>query len=382
VVYRRISGLVMVDSAELFEAISHPVRIKILKILERQPASFASLKRQLGIDSSGNIDHHLKKLGELVAVREDGLYGLTDAGKEALLSIDAVETWAEMERRRVKMFRKMPREAFAVGLLEICSSTALIFWFFLPLMQLPATRDSLWGYVFFGALLLTGFRSGIGVFLRLRWSWTMVLAKSALIMSMSLFLLDYIWKPGAFTQSSYVALLYLAFVALETATVILALTRRLKDYLGVRSGDKLPYRVLIGSVLCISSGILLILLESAVRFPQALNTPDQASTVFASMSDTSVLCGLLIMVGGVLILLRSSILGPAISIIFGLFPTPLLGIQSIPPWLPQQTTYHAFDLIRGIDQSSPYVFLIAAVVDALPILGGLLALSSVRRIRT
>jgi hypothetical protein len=210
----------------------------------------------------------------------------------------------------------------------------------------------------------------------------MVLAKSALIMSMSLFLLDYIWKPGAFTQSGYVALLYLAFVALETATVILALTRRLKDYLGVRSGDKLPYRVLIGSVLCISSGILLILLESAVRFPQALNTPDQASTVFASMSDTSVLCGLLIMVGGVLILLRSSILGPAISIIFGLFPTPLLGIQSIPPWLPQQTTYHAFDLIRGIDQSSPYVFLIAAVVDALPILGGLLALSSVRRIRT
>jgi len=324
----------MVDSAELFEAISHPVRIKILKILERQPTSFASLKRQLGIDSSGNIDYHLKKLGELVAVREDGLYGLTDAGKEALLSIDAVETWAEMERRRVKMFRKMPREAFAVGLLEICSSTALIFWFFLPLIQLPVTRGSLWGYVFFGALLLTGFRSGIGVFLRLRWSWTMVLAKSALIMSMSLFLLDYIWKPGAFTQSGYVALLYLAFVALETATVILALTRRLKDYLGVRSGDKLPYRVLIGSILCISSGILLILLESAVRFPQALNTPDQASTVFASMSDTSVLCGLLIMVGGVLILLRSSILGPAISIIFGLFPPQLLGIQSIPPWLP------------------------------------------------
>jgi DNA-binding HxlR family transcriptional regulator len=375
----------MVDSAELFEAISHPVRIKILKILERQPASFASLKRQLGIDSSGNIDHHLKKLGELVAVREDGLYGLTDAGKEALLSIDAVETWAEMERRRVKMFRKMPREAFAVGLLEICSSTALIFWFFLPLMQLPFTGDSLWGYVFFGALLLTGFRSGFGVFLRLRWSWTMVLAKSALIMSMSLFLLDYIWKPGAFTQSGYVALLYLAFVALETATVILALTHPLKDYLGI-SKIKLSYRDTFGSLLCISSGILLILLENAVRFllrPSALQPlPDHVSTVFASMSDTSILCGLLIMVGGVLILLRSSILGPAISIIFGLFPTPLLGIKSIPSWLPQQTTYHAFDLIWGIGQSSPSFFLIAAVVDALPIVGGLLVLSNVRKIRT
>jgi len=77
----------MVDSAELFEAISHPVRIRIIKILEKQPTSFASLKRQLRIDSSGNLDFHLKKLGELVAVRADGLYGLTDAGKEALLSI-------------------------------------------------------------------------------------------------------------------------------------------------------------------------------------------------------------------------------------------------------------------------------------------------------
>ena len=378
----------MVDSAELFEAISHPVRIKILKILEKQPTSFASLKRQLGIDSSGNIDHHLKKLGELVAVRKDGLYELTDAGKEALLSIGDVETWTEMERRKVKTLREMPKEAFALGLLEICSSTALVFWFFFPQMQLPFTNDSLWGYIFFGALLLTGFRSGIGVFLRLRWSWTMVLAKSALIMSMSLLLLDYVWKPSAVAQSGYVAFLYLAFVALETVTVILALRHPLKDYLGIIDGAKLPRHKLIGSLLCISSGILLILLENAVRFlirPATLENqllPAQVSTVFVSMSDTSILCGLLIMVGGVLILLKSSILGPAISIIFGLFPTPLLGINSIPSWLPQQTTLHAFDLIWGIGQSSPLFFLIAAVVDALPIVGGLLALSSVRGIRT
>jgi len=387
VVYRRVSGLAMVDPAELFEAISHPERIKILKILEKQPTSFASLKRQLGIDSSGNLDYHLKKLGELVAVRGDGLYGLTDAGKEALLSIDAVETWAEMERRKVKMFRKMPKEAFALGLLEICTA-ALIFLFFLAPGQWPFNgRDSLWGYVFFGALLLTGFRSGLGVFFRWRWSWTMVLAKSALIMSMSLFLLDYIWKPGAVTQSSFVALSYLAFVAAEIAAVILALRRPLKDYLGIINWAKLPRRDLIGSLLCISGGILLILLANAVRFlvlphaPDLQLLPDHVSTVFASMSDTSILCGLLIMVGGVLILLRSSILGAAISIIFGLFPTQLP--LSIPSWLPQQTTHHAFELITGIDKSSAYLFVIAAVVYSLPIVGGLLALSSAwRKIRT
>jgi len=372
----------MVDSAELFEAIAHPVRIKILKILEKQPASFASLKRQLGIDSSGNLDYHLKKLGELVATREDGLYGLTATGKEALMSIGAVEMWTEMERHKIKMFRKMPKEAFVLGSLEICT-TVLIFWFFLALMQLPLSGDSLWGYFFFGALLLTGLRSGLGVFFRWRWSWTMVLAKSTLIMSIGLFLLNYTWKPGAVTQSSLVALSYLAFVPAEMAAVILALRRPLKDYLGVRNWAKLPRRAILGSLLCISSGILLILLENAVRFPGALNAqrpPDHVSTVFVSMTDTSILCGLLIMTGGVLILLRNTILGAAISMIFAFFPTPL-SPQSIPAWLPQQTTFHVFDLIWGIDPSPAYVFLIAVAVGSLPIIGGLLALASERRFR-
>jgi DNA-binding HxlR family transcriptional regulator len=375
----------MVDPAELFDAIAHPARIRILKALEKRPSSFASLKRQLGIDSSGNLDYHLKKLGQLVTVRQDGLYDLTEAGKEALLSIDAVEMWTEMERQKIKTFTKMPKEALFLGLLEICSSIALIFWFFLPSMQMPFSTDSLWGYIFFGALLLTGFRSGLGIFLRLRWSWTMVLAKSALIFSMSLFLLDYMWKPEAVTQPSLVALSYLAFVAAETAAVILALRGPLKDYLGIINGAKMPHRDLIGSLLCISSGILLILLENVVRFllrPDALKTllPANVSTVFASMSDTSVLCGLLILVGGVLILLRSSVLGLAISIIFGLFPSPLFGTQSIPTWLPQQTTFHAFDLIWGMGQPSPYVFWIALAVHSLPIVGGLLALAGARRL--
>jgi len=88
------------------------------------------------------------------------------------------------------------------------------------------------------------------------------------------------------------------------------------------------------------------------------------------------------MVGGVLILLRSSILGALISIIFGFFP-PYLHSQYIPPPLPQQFTYHALELIVGIGGSSPYVLLIAAAVGSLPIVGGLLALYSVwRKIRT
>jgi DNA-binding HxlR family transcriptional regulator len=355
----------MADAAELFEAIAHPVRIKILKILEKQDSSFASLKRQLDLASSGNLDFHLKKLGELITVREDGLYGLTQAGREALLSIEAVETWTEMERHKTKMFTKVPKEALSLALLEICTTISILL-FFLTLVQLPMSPANLWGFLFFGALLLTGFCSGVGMLIRWNWSWNLALAKSALIMSMSLFLLNYAWKSDSVTQPSSVALCYLAFVAVEIAIVVVALTHPLKDFLGI-SKIKLSYPTAFGSLLCISGGLLLILLEGWRHFPLK---SDLGITVFTSMSDTSILCGLLITVGGVLILTGSTTLGAVISIIFGFFPPPL----------PQQTTYHAYDLIVEMNTSSPYVFLIAVAVGALPIVGGLLALAGTRRL--
>ena len=154
--HRCLKAMALVDSAELFEALSHPVRIEILKILEKQPSSFSSLKKKLGIDSSGNLDHHLKKLSGLVSVRQDGLYGLTDAGKEARLSIDDVEMWTEMEKRKIKMRTQMPREAFFLGLLEFCA-TASLFWFFLAIMQAAS-----WGHA---ALSYIGYKSFVTHFL-------------------------------------------------------------------------------------------------------------------------------------------------------------------------------------------------------------------------
>jgi len=40
--------------AELFETLAHPTRVRILRVLEKQPLSFADLKRVFGIDSSGS----------------------------------------------------------------------------------------------------------------------------------------------------------------------------------------------------------------------------------------------------------------------------------------------------------------------------------------
>jgi len=77
------------DRAELFEALGHPTRIRILQCLAESPLGFAELKKRLDIESGGLLQFHLGKLQELVKVSAERNYALTDEGKEALRSIVA-----------------------------------------------------------------------------------------------------------------------------------------------------------------------------------------------------------------------------------------------------------------------------------------------------
>lgn len=79
------------SEASLFEAISHDTRIRALFLLRNDALGFSELKHQLGIKSSGNLQHHLVKLGILIELNE-GLYSLSDHGREAILAIEAVRT--------------------------------------------------------------------------------------------------------------------------------------------------------------------------------------------------------------------------------------------------------------------------------------------------
>lgn len=72
---------------DLFEAISHETRIHALFALRDGPIGFANLKRELGISSSGNLQHHIRKLGRLIHTDAAGNYDLTDQGKEAVIAI-------------------------------------------------------------------------------------------------------------------------------------------------------------------------------------------------------------------------------------------------------------------------------------------------------
>ncbi len=55
---------------KIFQALKHPIRRRILRELESQPATFTELLKSLGIDN-GLLNYHLNNLNELITrVRE------------------------------------------------------------------------------------------------------------------------------------------------------------------------------------------------------------------------------------------------------------------------------------------------------------------------
>jgi len=87
--------------AELFEALGHPIRVKILRALETKPMGFAELKKEVGIESSGHLEFHLRKLSGLVGTIPEGSYALTDDGREAIRVLSLTSSGSEGIAARV-----------------------------------------------------------------------------------------------------------------------------------------------------------------------------------------------------------------------------------------------------------------------------------------
>jgi DNA-binding HxlR family transcriptional regulator len=81
-----------------FDAVSHPIRIKILEMLADKPMSFAELKRKLDIRSSGKLDFHLKKLDGLITIDENGKYVITKEGQAALQAVITIRKYGWQKR--------------------------------------------------------------------------------------------------------------------------------------------------------------------------------------------------------------------------------------------------------------------------------------------
>ncbi|MDH5713089.1 MAG: winged helix-turn-helix domain-containing protein [Candidatus Bathyarchaeota archaeon] len=130
--------------SELFEKISHPTRVKILKLLKASPLSFSQLKNNLGIESSGNVDHHLKKLGDLIYLDSDGLYKISDEGKEAMRAIKSIESsFAVKETYPVAQSRRI----FGVLLMLLA-----IFTFAVTIMAVAVIPESMTSQQLIGLL--------------------------------------------------------------------------------------------------------------------------------------------------------------------------------------------------------------------------------------
>jgi DNA-binding transcriptional ArsR family regulator len=72
------------DRYLIFQVLSHPARVKILALLEGNDLTFSSLKQELRMESSGQLQHHLQKMSGLISVESNGSYLLTWVGKRAL----------------------------------------------------------------------------------------------------------------------------------------------------------------------------------------------------------------------------------------------------------------------------------------------------------
>ncbi|MGA2663603.1 MAG: winged helix-turn-helix domain-containing protein [Nitrososphaerales archaeon] len=115
--------------AEVFEALGHPVRIRILRILETGPLGFNELKKAVGIESSGHLQFHLGKLSHLVSTDASGAYALTEDGKEALRIIDLSrnESGGAASGRRVLRAPALKAIVACLLVLVIVLSAAAVF---------------------------------------------------------------------------------------------------------------------------------------------------------------------------------------------------------------------------------------------------------------
>ncbi|MEM2511667.1 MAG: helix-turn-helix domain-containing protein, partial [Ignisphaera sp.] len=91
----------MVSDSEDFEdkiyiALSHKLRRDIIKLLaERKKMAFSELMKELGVDDTGTLTFHLRKLVGLITKISSGEYTLTNLGKKAydiMMNMERVET--------------------------------------------------------------------------------------------------------------------------------------------------------------------------------------------------------------------------------------------------------------------------------------------------
>jgi DNA-binding HxlR family transcriptional regulator len=103
----------------LFEALSHPFRVKIIIALHQNKLTFGELKRALDITSSGHLTFHLTKLEALVNCNTQGRYMLTDEGHEAIRLMHTMNNvnMAQLTNRESRVNKRMQVIIASLGII-------------------------------------------------------------------------------------------------------------------------------------------------------------------------------------------------------------------------------------------------------------------------
>jgi hypothetical protein len=83
----------------IFNALRHPIRRRILRMLEEKPSTYTEVLNGLGIDN-GLLNYHLDSLRELVTKGGDDRYTLSDYGRATLSINRRIEDPPETDMRK------------------------------------------------------------------------------------------------------------------------------------------------------------------------------------------------------------------------------------------------------------------------------------------
>jgi DNA-binding transcriptional ArsR family regulator len=89
----------------MFMSLKHPVRRKILRILDLKPSTFTEILQQIDIESA-HLSYHLESLGDLIMKVESGKYALSEIGKAAASAMQRVE---EPKEQMTPKFTQTPK---------------------------------------------------------------------------------------------------------------------------------------------------------------------------------------------------------------------------------------------------------------------------------
>src|SRR4030042_2727488 len=87
--------------SKIFLALKHPIRRKIIRILDESPALYTDILNELRVET-GLLNYHLESLKELVNKKENGRYTLSTLGEAAIDLTKRVEEPVKRESQELK----------------------------------------------------------------------------------------------------------------------------------------------------------------------------------------------------------------------------------------------------------------------------------------